>query len=90
MVNFDYVTKGNIKKHNLNWPNISDHPYRILIIGNSGFGETNSLLNLISQQPDIDRIYLYIKNPSESKYQLLVKKKRKCRLKVFKLFKIFH
>ena len=45
---------------------IPDHLYRILIIGGSGSGEANALLNLIKQD-DIDKIYLYAKdlvNPS--------------------------
>ena len=47
--------------HNLNWPYIHDHPHRILIIGGSGSGKTNALLNLIkNQQTDIDKIYLYV------------------------------
>ena len=36
MINFDYITKDNIKEHNPNWPQITDHPYRILMIGGSG------------------------------------------------------
>ena len=43
MNNFDDVTKKNIKEHNPNWPQIYDHPYRILIIGGSGYEKTNSL-----------------------------------------------
>ena len=46
-----------IKKHNPSWPYIPDHPYRILIIGGSGSGKTNALLNLINNQPDIDKIF---------------------------------
>ena len=34
----------------------------------------NSLLNLISEQPDIDKIYLYAKDPYETKYQFLIQK----------------
>ena len=49
------------------------HPYRILIIGGSGSWKTYVLLNLIKhQRPDIDKIYLYLKDPFESKYQLLI------------------
>ena len=60
------------KEHNPNWPQIFDHPYRILIIGGSGAGKTNSLFNIINQQPNIDKVYLYPKNPYESKYQFLI------------------
>ena len=49
--------------HRENWPSIPDHPYRILIIGESGCGKTNALLNLINNQPDIDEICLYAKDP---------------------------
>ena len=49
MINIDDVTKENIKEHNTNWLQISDHPKRILIIGSSGSGKTNSLFNLINQ-----------------------------------------
>ena len=68
MLNFDDVVKENIKEHNQDWPQIPDHPYRTLIIRGSGSEETNSLLNLISRQPDIDKIYLYANDPYEAKY----------------------
>ena len=55
MFNFDYITKEDIKEHNLNWPETHDHPYRILIVGVSGSGKTNTLLNLINNEPDIWR-----------------------------------
>ena len=45
-----------IKQHNPKWPYIPDHPYRMLIVGGSGPGKTNALLNLINIQPDIDKI----------------------------------
>ena len=48
MINFDDVTKENIKEHNPNWPEIPDHPYMILIIRGSESGKINSLFNLIS------------------------------------------
>ena len=48
MSNFDYLTKADIKKHNPIWPEIPDHPYRILIVGGSGSGKTNGLLKLIN------------------------------------------
>ena len=70
-------TNVNKKEHNLNWPYLPDHSYRILIIGGSGTGKTNSLLNLINNQLDIDKIYLYAKDPYEDKYQYLINK-REC------------
>ena len=55
--NYDQSVEIN---HNLNWSYILGHPYRILIIGGSGSGKTNVLLNIIKhQRPDIDKIYLY-------------------------------
>ena len=67
MMNFDDVTKENIKEHNLNWPQLPDHSCRIIIIRSSGSTKPNSLFNLISHQPDIDKIYLYTKDPYEAK-----------------------
>ena len=60
MINFDDYTNENKTIHNKNWPYFPDHPYRILIIGGSGFGKTNTLLSLINNKPDIDNIYIYI------------------------------
>ena len=63
MINFhDYANK-NKTRHNKNRSYIPDHPYKILIIGGLGYGKTHLLLNLIENQPDIDRIYLYAKDP---------------------------
>ena len=39
--------------------------------------EKHALLNLINNQPDIDKIYLYAKDPYEKKYQYLINKRRK-------------
>ena len=68
MINFDEYTNENKISQNPNWPYIPDHPYRILIIGGSESGKTNTLLNLINNQPDIDKIYLYRKDLYEDKY----------------------
>ena len=73
MINFDEHVNENKTVHNKNWPYIPD-PYRILTIGGSGSGKTNVLLNLIEKQPDIDKIYLYAKDPYKAKYQYLINK----------------
>ena len=74
MLNLDNITNKNNKEHNKKRPFIPDHLDRILIIGGSGSGKTNALLNLIKEQDDIDKIYLYAKDLSEPKYEFLIKK----------------
>ena len=44
MFNYDYIAKEDIKEHNPNCWQILDHPYRILMVGNSGYGKANDLL----------------------------------------------
>ena len=73
MINLDSITNENNKKHNEKWPYITDHPYRFLMIG-SGSEKTNTLLNLINEQNDIDKIYLYARDLSKPKYEYLIKK----------------
>ena len=63
------------KRTDLKWPEIPGHLYRILIIGDSGSGKTNALLNLINHESDIDEIYLCAEDPYEAKHQLLIKKR---------------
>ena len=83
MINFDDYTHENKIQHNLNWSYIPHHPYKILIIGGSRSGKTTPLLNLINNQPDIDKIYLYAKDPYEAKYQYLINKREKVGLDHF-------
>ena len=59
MINFDDYANENKTKHNSKWPYIPDQPYRILIKGGSGSRKTNASLNLINNQPDIDKICLH-------------------------------
>ena len=81
MINFDDYdnenkTEQELRSHNKNWPYTPDHPYGILIIGGSGSGKRNVLLNLMENQSDIDEIYLYAKDPYEAKYQYLLNKRK--------------
>ena len=81
MVNLDSITNENNKEHNQKWPYIPDHPYRILIIDYSGSRKRKALLNLIKEQNDIDKIYLYTKELGESKYGFLIRKREDARIK---------
>ena len=78
MINLDSITNKNNKEQNEKCPYIPDHPYRILIVGGSGSGITNTLFNLIKEQDYhdvIDKIQLYVRDLSEPKYQFLIKKR---------------
>ena len=68
MINLNNITNKTTKKHNKKWPYITDNSYRFLIIGGSGSVKTSALLNLINEQDDVDKIYLYAKDLSEPKH----------------------
>ena len=89
MINFDDYTNENKTGHNLKWPYIPDHIYRILITGGSESGKTDALLNLINNQPDIDKIFLHPKDPYEAKYQHLINKRVKVGLNHYDDLKAF-
>ena len=74
MINLDSITNEKKIEHNEKWPYIPDHPYRIIIIGGSGSGKTNALINVINEQNNIDKIYLYARDLKERKYEYLIKK----------------
>ena len=74
MINLDSITNETNKEYNEKWRYIPDNSYRILIFAGSGSEKTIVLLNLIKEQDDIDKIYLYAKDLSELKYAFLIKK----------------
>ena len=85
-----YYDKSVELNHNPNWPYILDNFYIILINGDSGSGKSNVLQNLIkNQRSDIDKICLYVKNPFQSKYQLLINGREKVRIETLKNTKAF-
>ena len=83
MINFDGYADENKTQHNLKWPYIPHYPDRILILGISGSGKTDALLNLINNQPAIDKIYLHTEDPYEAKYQYLINKRESTGLNHF-------
>ena len=92
MINFDYIIKENIKKHNPNWSQILKHPYKKIIfliflklIRNWMLWITNALFDLLGNQPGIDKTYLYAKDPYETKYQLLINKREGVEVEIFSL-----
>ena len=52
-----------------------------MIIGGSRSGKTNTLLNLINEQDDIGKIYLYAKDLCKPKYEFLIKKRENAGIK---------
>ena len=81
MINLDSITNENDKKCNQIWPYIPDHPYRIIIIGGSGSRKTNALINLINEQNDIDKAYLYARDLNDPKYEYLTKRREDAEIK---------
>ena len=81
MFNLDKLV--NEKQKEDNWP------FRMLIIGPSGSGKTNTLLHLIDKLHPIEKIYLYAKDLSESKYKYLINKREQVGIKMLQNAKAF-
>ena len=86
MFHFDYITKEDIQEYNPNQPEIPDHTCRILVVGDSGFGKANALLNLINHETDTNKIYLQPKGPE---YAFVINKRESTGLKYFNDSKTF-
>ena len=89
MFDFDYIPKEDIKEHNLNWPVIPDHPYKILTVEVSGSGKTNGLLNFLQHEPGIDKICLYAKDLKETKYKVSINKRESAGIRYLNNSKTF-
>ena len=83
MISFDNYTSENKTEHKVKCPNFLDHTHQILIIGDSGAGKSNALLNLMNNQSDNDKIYLYAKDPYKAKYQYLINRRENVGLDQF-------
>ena len=81
MIDLDNIVNNNNEEHNKKWPLIPYYPYRVLIIDSSGSGKTNTLINLINEQKDIDKIYFYPKDLSEPKYEYLIRNRENSEIK---------
>ena len=79
MLNLDDIVSNKKKSSSEN----NDWPFRMLIIGPSGFGKTNTLLHLINNFHPIDKIYLYAKDTDGKKYQYLINKREQAGIKIF-------
>ena len=78
MLNLDDIVsnkKMNKTRESNNWL------FRMLIIGPSGSGKTNTLLHLINNLHPIDKIYLYVKDIHEPKYEYLINKREQAGIK---------
>ena len=58
MFNFVCSTNKGTKKHSPNWPEIPNHPYRILIVEVLDMEKTNALLNLVNNNQDFVKIFM--------------------------------
>ena len=75
MLNLNDIVSNNSSSESNGWP------FRMIIIGTSGSGKTNTLLHLINKFHSIDKIYLYAKDTEGKKYQFLISKREQAGLK---------
>ena len=84
MLNVDNIVSKKNENKDMKGLSSSEHnnwPFRMLIIGSSGSGKTNTLLHLINNLHPIDKIYLYAKVIHEPKYEYLINKREQAGIK---------
>jgi len=72
MIDFSKILKSDMDIDQ-NDPLMPQHPFRFLVVGGSGSGKTNMVLNLIMTFLKYDRLYLYARDIEEIKYRFLIK-----------------
>ena len=77
MLNLDNI----VSNKNMSFSEHNNWPFRMLIIGLSGSGKTNTLLHLINNLHPIDKIYVYAKDLHETKYEYLINKRGQAGIK---------
>ena len=77
MLNLDNI----VSNKNTSFSEDNNWPFRMLIVGPSGLGKTNTLLHLINNLHPIDKIYLYAKDIHEPKYEYLINKREQAGIK---------
>ena len=77
MLNLDNI----VSNKNTGFSEDNDWPFRMLIIGLSGSGKTNTLIHLMNNLHPIDNIYLYAKDIHEPKYEYLINKTEQAGIK---------
>ena len=75
MFDLDDITNEDNKDQNTKWAYITDHPYRMLLIGGFGSGKTNALFFNKRTRWSYWQDFLYAKDLNEPKYQFLINKR---------------
>ena len=83
MINFDDYVNENKTEHNLKWPYYSRSSIQNINNRRLTLRKNKCIIKLINNQTDINKTYLYAKDPYEAKYEFLINKRKNTRLKHF-------